>query len=771
MDVSLGSLRRRLLAMRAWDSQGPSLDKKINSAVNQALDRLAGDIPEALTPDEEHVTLHRSYTTGDTKAYVRVCSTDKRLLEFIDADGKPIDHIKTLATWRPNCTGEWDGIMHIEVKDPRGRWHRRQCREFFYRDPEASRHLKRVTGEGGTLKVVPSTSFVPLSLEVAKFNRANKQPGATVVAAGVGFASAPYANQAIGSQRAGGQNQTDAALKNQLSESLGKLPGDVTDEMLQNYKKARGQRRLRVVARGTNHVLIPAAYKRDDFGASRQSYDGVNGVEDGQGLVQGDPNFNERGTFFAGLPTGTEGATTILVPIDEGDPVESSTKKPLLPYKPYMVTLDRPWLNNKDGTTAVSITRTGVRKVVQSDPMEFRIYQPEFFLRDDVMELNEPAVIYDETEQQVWAIDTAGSDRAGMRDFQGETAGRPVRLWRGRHFQLPAPTDAPLLTYVKGGQRDSLDTGPAASEQRWSHATGSLKRGGFKICYTYVWGRRDKEWQQAPNVGFFGHDEITPDQTLWWAHSTSMGDIVSSERSGQTGISDPTWESAPSPVGHVVIEPQAGDSTSGAMLIRAPNIDALMGFSDPNSLRFSRTGIRLRFYVSYTGYADHAVGALQNVETNNRFYLLCETEPTFDQLVDDPNQACRFYWNGNQLYDIERQLRHSTGYFAYKTYPTHDQRYELDLRVTRLPKELVDDQDTPPIQRDAISALIELSAYYVALLDGADQGGAQIHLDRYTELARRYRARYANPGKVVEPTSIIGGLTRTRFNRFGDFSS
>ena len=129
-------------------------------------------------------------------------------------------------------------------------------------------------------------------------------------------------------------------------------------------------------------------------------------------------------------------------------------------------------------------------------------------------------------------------------------------------------------------------------------------------------------------------------------------------------------------------------------------------------------------------------------------------------------------WTGNCLYDIERPLRHSTGYYAYKTYPVQDDRYELDLRVSRLPKKLIDDQDTPPIQRDAVSALVELSAYYVALLDGADQAGAQVHLDRYTELARRYRSRYANPAKIVEPTSIIGGTPyRSRSNLFGSFNS
>ena len=98
--------------------------------------------------------------------------------------------------------------------------------------------------------------------------------------------------------------------------------------------------------------------------------------------------------------------------------------------------------------------------------------------------------------------------------------------------------------------------------------------------------------------------------------------------------------------------------------------------------------------------------------------------------------------------------------------------FSSGLSVSRLPNELIDDRDTPPVQRDAIPALIELSAYYVALLDGADQSGAQVHLDRYIELARKYRSRYANPAKIVEPTSIVGGSSyRSHFNMFGNFKS
>ena len=52
------------------------------------------------------------------------------LLEFVDTEGTKID-ASTLTTWKPTVTGEWDGLMHIEITDATGRIHRRQCLEWF----------------------------------------------------------------------------------------------------------------------------------------------------------------------------------------------------------------------------------------------------------------------------------------------------------------------------------------------------------------------------------------------------------------------------------------------------------------------------------------------------------------------------------------------------------------------------------------------------------------------------------------------------------------
>lgn len=183
-------------------------------------------------------------------------------------------------------------------------------------------------------------------------------------------------------------------------------------------------------------------------------------------------------------------------------------------------------------------------------------------------------------------------------------------------------------------------------------------------------------------------------------------------------------------------------------------------FGTPGTLRFSRSGLRLRIYVardSVVAGRAYTTG-FNRVETNGKFYLLAEVEPT----------TGTFTWDGSAIPDYNRQLMHSTGYYSYSTYPHQDARYELDFRVQRLPKALKNDQDTVPIQRDAVMAYLELSLYYMCLVDGVDQTGAQVHLGRYNELARHFRKRYANPGGVVEPTPLTGFSTRFRYGRFRD---
>ena len=71
MDVSLGALRSRLLEFRSWDSTGKTFDNRVRESLNFALDRMAGDVPEALIPDEEHIVLHKDIESTDSAVLAR----------------------------------------------------------------------------------------------------------------------------------------------------------------------------------------------------------------------------------------------------------------------------------------------------------------------------------------------------------------------------------------------------------------------------------------------------------------------------------------------------------------------------------------------------------------------------------------------------------------------------------------------------------------------------------------------------------------------------
>ena len=510
MNTNLGALRERLFNFRAWDSSGVTLNKRIREAINVALERLAGDVPEALVPDEQHVVLLPDVVGTDTTVAARLrVIADTRVLEFTTTAGAVLG---AAPVWSPTVDGTWDGIMHLEVKDPAGTWHRRQSREWW--------------------------------------------------------------------------------------------------------------------------------------------------------------------------TAGAGGGTT------------------------YYVTLDRPGQN---ATYTL---------------MEVRIHQPEFFLSDDVMQVLEPARIYEESRQQVWKIDTAGAYRQDMVDFQGNSSGRPYRLWRGRHFQMPTPRAAPEAML-------GLD-----DKEAWA---GPEQTGKFKFCYTIVWGRRDAEWQYSPG-----------------------------------GTQDPMWESAPSPATAQISNVQVTDSKSisktssfsaaQSIWLRAENIDFMTAFDIAGTTRESHSGFRIRFYVARDYFEPGGGGPNNIVESSGIYYLLAEVEPTVS--ATGTFMTTTYLWNGSKIPDFYRPLKHSTGYFAWKVYPHQDNRYELDFRVLRLPRKLQDDQDTAPIQRDAIPALIELSLHYMSLIDGVDQQSAQIHLDRFQELARRFRARYANPGKAVAPTPLGGYYARYQYGTY-----
>jgi hypothetical protein len=85
------------------------------------LDTVHERCPMAFVPDTETVFVYKDYRLADFGGCLGVSATaDVRVLSF-----------GVLTGTTPKTDGTWDGLFHIEVQDGAGRWHRRQCREFW----------------------------------------------------------------------------------------------------------------------------------------------------------------------------------------------------------------------------------------------------------------------------------------------------------------------------------------------------------------------------------------------------------------------------------------------------------------------------------------------------------------------------------------------------------------------------------------------------------------------------------------------------------------
>jgi hypothetical protein len=438
----------------------------------------------------------------------------------------------------------------------------------------------------------------------------------------------------------------------------------------------------------------------------------------------------------------------------------------------YYVSIDRPWIETSASTT-----------------YDFRIYQPEFFLPANAIEILTPMQLFDDSEQLVGQISSGTARREYLPDFRQRVQGRPTDFWRGRFFQLPSPTEAPRVRSLK---TTSTDFNIGVTNLPWA---GPMPAGKFEFCFTYAWGRKEQEWGETQSL-----------------------------------FADPEWESAPSPISEAFdhatefdtvnpLSPASGAyKAARAISIEMSNLEEMLdfvGFEDgvpldgsytnPPSgapLRYGRSGLRLRLYVrrlaTYSDYGPNAKftetratttsfpvipasARLNRVEADGKFYLLTELNPLdVDPLAADMTSSAyfvsNFTWQGRMqtvngqkaiVPDPTRQLIKTTGYYAYHIWPTPDQNYDLDAQVLMQPKELVNDQDQVPVKQEAFSAFLELALAYMSRLDGVDQNSEVKHRTLYRQLVRRFRSQHGDNNGIVE--NRAWGDIRPRY-RYGTFS-
>ena len=442
----------------------------------------------------------------------------------------------------------------------------------------------------------------------------------------------------------------------------------------------------------------------------------------------------------------------------------------------YYVSLDRPWFETGESTE-----------------YDFRIYQPEFFLQANAIEILTPMQLFDDSEQLVGQISSGTARREYLPDFRQRVQGRPTDFWRGRFFQMPTPTEPPRVRSLISNTSDNTTRHLA-----WA---GPMPAGKFEFCYTYAWGRKEQEWGETQSL-----------------------------------FEDPEWESAPSPISAAFDHATefdtnfAGSPATGsykaarAISIEMSNLEEMLDFvgfasgvplgpsytnppttpSPGAPLRYGRSGVRLRLYVRRLAvYPDYGPDAefsetrdtatsfqiipasarLNRVESDEKFYLLAELNPLdLDATAADMRVTTgkyfvsNFTWQGKLqtvsgrtaiVPDQSRQLVKTTGYYAYHIWPTPDQDYDLDAQVLMQPKELVSDQDQVPVKQEAFSAFLELALAYMSRLDGVDQNSEVKHRTLYRQLVRRFRSQHGDNNGIVE--NRAWGDIRPRY-RYGTFS-
>jgi hypothetical protein len=257
----------------------------------------------------------------------------------------------------------------------------------------------------------------------------------------------------------------------------------------------------------------------------------------------------------------------------------------------------------------------------------------------------------------------------------------------------------------------------AGQQNTW---VGPEPIGTFEYVFTYCWGYRDDE------------------------------------RQSDFGRFDPLWESAPSPVS------VAATVTAGSVILTLPEIDWQLNFGDNTTLRYGRSGIYKRVYRRRS-----VTGATPSHPT-------IEAPSIYQMMTDVSGEITTFTDNGTVIPDYSKRLPESHGYYAYRNFPHQDRRYEMDWRVRRRPKKLVNDQDVPPIHVDCHDALIELGLYYLSLMD-RQQTDADTHLQRYLTLhLPKIKAQYANPARIIPGLPwFVQNYPNRRFTglRFGPMSS
>jgi len=392
-----------------------------------------------------------------------------------------------------------------------------------------------------------------------------------------------------------------------------------------------------------------------------------------------------------------------------------------------------------------------------SGPFRYRIYTQEYALPDDIIEVHSTRLWKTNNSWPMTVLSQEDAERQNILDKHTDVAkGIPRVIYRRQHKQIQGPSvapDAALSNTVDFGQYDNAQS--ITKYPRWK---GPEPAGQFEYVITYSWGKRDiwfrnqgmSLWNDNP-YDWSNPEYGTASTAAEWTDADGRKGAANRSQAGRNRYREPLYESAPSPVSTKVVTVNASDTGQGvisaggaAIVLTLPNIQYMQGYmmmgSGPlasghngafvgdippqynegffrvNS-RLSGWHVRIyrrRLTADFTNYTllntgtpssgivepGQWVEGLKKLDLPDAFFLLAEVN------VDWDNQGY-FIDDGTILPDYHRRLRDTHGYQTIGMYPTPNDRYEVEIRCIRRPKELKDNQDVPLIHAEACDLLVD----------------------------------------------------------------
>jgi len=425
------------------------------------------------------------------------------------------------------------------------------------------------------------------------------------------------------------------------------------------------------------------------------------------------------------------------------------------------------WLNASDGYFYFTLVTpwdlvtngTGTAEIEGFAGFKYRVFTEAYPLPDDVIQLKSARL----RDQDInYPLDVFGQDEADQHQLSGPpsqvASGIPRCIFRTHHVHMRGPSVAPVTTLT-----DLAWLGPEPT-------------GTFEYKVTYTWGKRDVEFQ-LPGLGSwegFAQPLTIDSNTPFPSDSTSTGGGNPSANRFRT----PRYESPASPASDAITNTTPvkilGSNLFQSVSISLPNITYALGFLNAISGGYSRqslnqSGLYIRIYRKRTSTSLAQYGELTNdatglstsqLDSDSAFYLLAEMR------ADSTNGGV-WYDRGEFLPDYNRRLRDIHGYQTMQFYPKPDNRYVTEIRAVVRPEELVDDEDTPWVNAEAMNVLIQraMALFYENL--GQPQL-SQLAYSRYQEQLLTLTKRYGDlrPPNVPVLRRMTRAQSSYRGNRY-----